>query len=186
MPAEKKAVRVLLEGRPGVGKTTLARRLVDELRVAGVPVAGFTTEELRHGGGRVGFALETIDGERGTLAHVDLPGPPRVGRYGVDLTVLERLAVAALDVGGGTGAGGSAPVVVVDELGKMELASARFRRAVDELFDRSVPVVATVHAAAHPFTDELKHRPEIEVVRVTPANRDRLPTRLAERLHRPE
>lgn len=175
------AVRLLLEGRPGVGKTTLARRLVDELRVAGVPVAGFTTEEVRHGGGRIGFAVETIDGERGILAHVDFPGPPRVGRYGVDVAVLERLAVPALEVAARSG-GGPAPVVVIDELGKMELASEGFRRAVSGLLERPLPVVATVHAAAHPFTDELKRRPGIEVVRVTPANRDRLPARLAERL----
>jgi nucleoside-triphosphatase len=78
-------VRVLVEGRPGSGKTTAASRLADRLRSEGVPVAGFVTEELREGGGRVGFTVEAIGGERAVLAHVDLPGPPRVGKYGVDL-----------------------------------------------------------------------------------------------------
>jgi nucleoside-triphosphatase len=73
-------VRVLLEGRPGSGKTTAARRLVALLRARGVPVRGFTTEELREDGRRVGFAVEAVDGNRGVLAHVDLAGPPRVGR----------------------------------------------------------------------------------------------------------
>lgn len=45
-----------------------------------------------------------------------------------------------------------------------------------------VDVVATVHAASHPVTDALKRRPGVEVIRVTPANRDRLPELLAARL----
>jgi DNA polymerase III delta prime subunit len=42
--------RLLLEGRPGIGKTTVARRLLNLLHEAGVPVGGFTTAELRTGG----------------------------------------------------------------------------------------------------------------------------------------
>jgi nucleoside-triphosphatase len=86
---------VLSEGRPGVGKTTVARRLGQFLRKAGVPLAGFVTEELREGGNRVGFALETFDGRHGVLAHVGLPGPPRVGKYGVDVAGFERLVLPA-------------------------------------------------------------------------------------------
>ncbi len=182
------SVRILLEGRPGAGKTTVARRLVDELRTAGVPVAGFTTEELRQHGRRVGFAIETVAGERDVLAHIDLPGPPRVGRYGVDVAVLERLAVPALDVGpAGAGAAspdGPPPVVVVDELGKMELASERFCEAVAALFAQPVDVVATVMVGRHRFTDDLKRRRDTEVLQVTADTRDRLPARLARRLAR--
>jgi nucleoside-triphosphatase len=120
------SIRILLEGRPGSGKTTLARRIVAGLRERDIPVTGFTTEEIREAGARVGFAIETVEGERGTLAHVDFAGPPRVGKYGVDLDELERLALPTLRV--------SDELVVIDELGKMELASERFRAAVDELF----------------------------------------------------
>lgn len=168
----KAVPQVLLEGRPGIGKTTVARRLVARLRHDDVPVAGFTTEELRDGGRRVGFAIETVDGRRSTLAHINLAGPPRVGKYGVDLAAFEKLALPSLDAGPGT-------VAVVDELGKMELASRRFRGAFAALLKRPVPVVATVHVHAHPFTDALKKRPGVEVIRVTTGNREALPTRLA-------
>jgi nucleoside-triphosphatase len=166
---------VLLEARPGAGKTTAAVRLAERLRGAGVPLAGFLTEEIRQGRSRVGFRIETFSGERGVLAHVELPGPPRVGKYGVDLEAFERLALPALV----PPAGG---VTVVDELGKMELASARFREAVTGLLDTDAPLVATVHAFRHPFTDELKRRPGVELVRLTRANRDDLPDALAARL----
>jgi nucleoside-triphosphatase len=163
---------MLLKGRPGIGKTTVARRLLQLLQEAGVPVGGFTTGELRAGGRREGFVVEAVSGAREVLAHVDLPGPPRVGRYGVDLAALERVALPALRE---PGAGG---VVVVDELGRMELASAAFRAAVVELLGRDVAVVATVHQARDRFTDAVRRRPDIRVVRVTEATRDALPEQL--------
>lgn len=174
MDAKEIPPRILLEGRPGVGKTTVLRRSVERLRAAGVSVAGFTTEELREGGRRVGFAVEQVDGGRGVLAHVHLPGPPRVGRYGVDLASFERIALPSLET--------RADVVVVDELGKMELASPAFREAVTELFDGDRSIVATVHAFRHPITDALKRRGDVELVRVTERNRDALPEELTARL----
>ena len=167
-------MRVLLEGRPGAGKSTVARRLADRLRREGVAVSGFITEEIRERGRRVGFSIERLDGDRGVLAHVDLPGPPRVGRYGVDLATFERLAIPALEE--------ARDIAIVDELGKMELASEAFRAAVAALFGRRASVVATVQSASHPFTDALKRRRDVEVLRVTSANRDELPGELAERL----
>ena len=71
--------RLLVEARPGAGKTTAFRRLAELLREREVAASGFTTEELREEGRRLGFAIESLDGRRATLAHVELPGPPRVG-----------------------------------------------------------------------------------------------------------
>jgi nucleoside-triphosphatase len=169
-------MRILLEGRPGAGKSTIARRLADRLGRDGIPVSGFLTEEIRESGRRLGFSLERFGGERDVLAHVDLPGPPRVGRYGVDLAAFERLAIPALEQAGEN------EVAIIDELGKMELASDAFREAVAALLDRPVPVVATVQSASHAFTDALKRRRDVETMRVTTANRDELPELLAARL----
>jgi nucleoside-triphosphatase len=168
--------RVLIEARPGAGKTTALGRAAELLREDGVPLSGFLTRELREDGRRVGFEIETFAGERGVLAHVDLKGPPRVSRYGVDLEAFERLALPSLDPPGEGG------VVLIDELGKMELASERFAAAVRALFDRPAPIAATVHTARHEFTDELKRRAGVATVRLTAANRDRLPEEVAERL----
>jgi nucleoside-triphosphatase len=146
------------------------------LREAGVPVTGFLTRELHQRGRRVGFEIETFEGERGVLAHVELPGPPRVGRYGVDLEAFEELALPAMKLPG------DKHVVLLDELGKMELASRRFGEATLALFDEPVPIVASVQTRPHPFTVRLRRRAEGETLPLTTANRDRLPGELARRL----
>ena len=169
--------RLLIEARPGAGKTTALSCLGERLRADGVALRGFLTREMRSKGRRVGFEIETLDGKRGLLAHNDIAGPPRVGRYGVDLDEFERLALPSLEEPAG--------VVLIDELGKMELASERFRDAVLALFEGDVPVVATVHTFRHPFTDALKARPEVSLVKLTRSNRDGLPEELWNLLHAP-
>ncbi len=156
----------LLTGRPGVGKTTLVRRVVARLeRLA----AGFYTEEVREGGQRVGFRLVTLEGRATMLAHVDFRGPPRVGRYGVDLRALDQVAVPEIHRGLR-----EAEVVVIDEIGPMELRSPVFRQAVLEALDSPASLLATVMLRPHPFVDGLKHRPDVRLLEVTPANREAL------------
>jgi nucleoside-triphosphatase len=168
-------VKLLIEGRPGSGKTTLARRLLALLSDHGANVTGFTTAEIRQGGGRVGFSIETVEGRTGVLAHVDFDGP-RVGKYGVDVNAFEGLALPALEVSD------AETIVVIDELGKMELLSEAFRHSVEALCDHDNKLVATVHVYRHPLTERLKQSPATEVVKITKANRDQLPHDIATRL----
>jgi len=159
------APKLLLEGRPGIGKTTAAGRIAALLRDSGVPVSGFVTREIRKSRQRVGFSLVTLEGEEDTLAHVDFSGPPRVGKYGVDLAVLETIGVDALRAARTDG------VVIVDELGKMELASESFRDAFSALVAGSTALIATVQLARHPDTPL-----------PTPSNEHATPTRCGSRM----
>jgi nucleoside-triphosphatase len=169
------ATIILIEGRPGSGKTTVAKHTAELLRKTAVPLSGFITEEMRKEGERVGFTVQTLSGNRAVLAHVNLPGPPRVAKYGVDLDAFERVALPALQLRGREG------VVIIDELGKMELASRAFQDAVRKLLQTDISVIATVHVHPHPFTDALKRRPEVEITRVNAGTRDALPAELARR-----
>ncbi len=159
--------QILVEGPPGVGKTTLAERVTATLQKRHHVVAGFTTGEMRAEGRRIGFRVTAIGGDEAVLAHVDYSGPPRVGRYGVDLRAFERVALPSLQATSGA-------VVVLDELGKMELASVAFGTAVTGLFDRGASLLATVHTFRHPYTDALKKRPGVVRLSLTRANRDSL------------
>ena len=170
---------LFLTGRPGVGKTTVIQTVVARLRGN---AGGFYTEEIREGGRRTGFRLVTLDGPRGTLASVNISGPYRVGKYGVHLHDLEQVGVQALwraveqpDVS----------VVVIDEIGKMELVSPAFREAVLVALDGPKEVLATVMARSHPWVDRLKRRDDVTLVEVTLANRQALPERILGWLSQP-
>jgi nucleoside-triphosphatase len=166
--------KILLEGRPGVGKTTVACRLVALLRAVGIPVGGFTTRELREHGRRVGFVVEEIGGPEAVIAHVDWTSGPAVGRYHVDVPAFERVALPALERARELGG-----VIVLDELGRMELASEAFVHAVHDLFaQEGVALVATVHVFPHPVTGQLKRRSDVRRCVVTHEERDELPHRL--------
>jgi nucleoside-triphosphatase len=149
----------LLTGAPQSGKTTLIRRLAGALQADGVRVHGITTRELRTRGRRVGFMVEAIDGGSAVMAHVSRADGPQVGRYRVDVPAFEHVAIPALEQ---TFPGGS--VVVIDEIGQMELYSDRFAQAVLHLFEQDLRLVATVHARPHPVTDSLKSRPGVTVL----------------------
>ncbi len=169
--------RILLTGRPGVGKTTVVLRTVERLQtVAG----GFYTEEMREAGRRVGFRVrDIVSGEQAVLSHVDVSSRHRVGKYGVDVETFERVGVAALEQ-----AFERKGCIVIDEVGKMELCSHRFRDVVEKALAAPQPLLATVPAYRLPFTDALKRRSETDVIEITRSNRETLPDVLAARLNR--
>lgn len=156
---------LLITGRPGVGKTTLVRRLAERL---GDRAGGFYTEEIRGPSGRLGFRLVTLDGQAAVFAHVDWLGrtPHRVGRYGVDVGPLERLGVAAIREAIAT-----REVVLVDEIGKMELFSPAFREAMEAAAASPRPLIATITHSPHPWADAFKRRPGVALWELTPTNR---------------
>ncbi len=155
---------VLVTGPPGSGKTTLIRTAVAELDV---PAAGFYTEEIRSGGRREGFALVTLDGRRATLASVRIRSPHRVSRYGVDVQALESVGLPALEEAPG------ATLLVIDEIGKMELLSPRFQAAVRRALGSGRPVLASIMLSRHPFADALKSRADVRLIQLTPEKRER-------------
>ncbi|MEW6033733.1 MAG: NTPase [Chloroflexota bacterium] len=156
----------LLTGGPGTGKTTIIRQAVGGWHGR---AGGFYTEELRDRGQRQGFRLVTLAGQSGVLAHVDIRSPCRVGKYGVDVAALDAIGVASLEE-----ATSRSDLIVIDEIGKMELFSSRFRDAVFAAIDSDKRVLGTVMSAPHPWADKVKTRPEVWLVEVTRANRDRV------------
>ena len=168
--------KVLLTGRPGCGKTTLIKRVVNNLpRRAG----GFYTEEIRDGGTRAGFRIVTLDAEEVVFAHVDFKTRERVAKYGLDLPALEKTGVEAVRE-----AVRRRRLVVIDEIGPMEIRSPIFRDAVNEALDSEVPVLATVFARPLPFTEAIKSRPDVRLIEVRPNNRERLVSELSDRFKR--
>jgi nucleoside-triphosphatase len=127
---------------------------------------------MRKGHERVGFRLETLDGQTATLAHVDLDSTYRVGRYRVDVPALERMVESVLIPPDPT------TLFVVDEIGKMECFSPKFIEAVTALLDSHCLVLATVARTGSGFIERVKNRPDVEHWEVTRKNRNELPGRI--------
>ena len=126
---------------------------------------GFYTEEIRIRGVRHGFRLVTLDGQDAVLAHINIHGTHRISKYGVDIEALERVGVSAL-----RRAAPQCDLVVIDEIGKMELFSASFREIVLELVNSGRKVLGTILLNRHPWADAIKQKPQVNLVTVTRAN----------------
>ena len=159
------AKKLLLTGSPGVGKTTLVKKVLESL---GEEALGFYTQEIREKGARRGFRLITTWGEEGILAHEGLDSPFRVSRYGVTLDFLERV-IGVIQRKWRPGW-----ILVVDEVGKMELFSRVFRDWIEKVaLDPKVPFLATIALRSRdPLV--LKLKKELPLWEVTLANRDTL------------
>jgi len=158
----------LLTGKPGVGKTTIIKNLIPKLKNAG----GFFTEEIREKGKRIGFKILTLNGKEGILARKE-EGVYKVGSYSVNMKDLEEIAVKAV-----IQAIKEKEIVVIDEIGKMEILSNKFREAVIEALDSRKVVLGVIHREDSGFFKEIKERNDVELLEVRFDNRDEISKKL--------
>lgn len=160
-------MKLAITGAPGSGKSTLCKRLIEALPT--VKIGGILTQDIREGRERVGFEIVDIaTGERGLLAHRQLKSGPRVGRYHVNLTDTERIAVPALQH-----ALCEAQLIIIDEIAPMELHSARFVEAVTDVLGSSKDLLVTFKERyEHPLIARI--RTEFSVFTITPSTRESL------------
>jgi len=151
----KRGEHILITGLPGSGKTTLFRRLVDELQHLN-PV-GFYTAEIRKSGTRQGFNLKGLDGRTGVLAHVEFRTGFRVGKYGVDVNGFEAFlnGIPLLDPETGP--------VMIDEIGKMECLSNRFTEIMKDVLSSEKQLIATIAQKGGGLIADLKKRSDVQL-----------------------
>lgn len=159
-------MKILITGEPGVGKTTLIKKIISSIDW---PKTGFYTEEIREGGRRRGFKFTTLNGDEGVLAHIDFPGPMMVGRYGVRLDEFNKLAVPTIE----EGINGRC-LIVIDEIGKMELFSSRFQKVIEKAFRSDSNILATIGKFSHPLAQAIKNLPDVLMFELTLATRSAL------------
>lgn len=159
-------MKLLLTGRPGIGKTTVIKKLAN---LVGEEAGGFITVEVRQGGKRTGFMLECLDGKKSFLAESNPRGKPRIGRYKVLIENLEGIGVEAI-----RNAMSEEKILLIDEIGKMEILSMKFRELVLDVFNSDLHVIATIGIADDPFLDGIRSIPGVNMIEVTLENRNRL------------
>lgn len=155
---------LLLTGTPGIGKTTLIRRVAAQL--TGYRLGGFYTEEIREAGQRQGFRLVTFNGEAVVMAHVDFDYRYHISKYGVDINVIDHFSKSALALVD------DVDIYLIDEIGKMECFSSVFVTKVTTLLNSDKPIVATVSEKGTGLIQAAKHWSGSELWELTKANRD--------------
>ena len=158
-----KSAKILLTGLPRCGKTTAVMKIISNLNCQ--RIAGFYTQEIRQAGVRKGFSWCRLDGTTGTLAHIDIKGPFRVGKYGVDVASFEKSIVPILDI-----EKTDAQLFIIDEIGKMECFSKMFIAAIRSLFKSDKSVLATVALKGPGLISEVKNYSNTKLFNLTRQN----------------
>ena len=160
---------IIVTGPPGSGKTRLIQKIVDDLKKQGVVVGGLLTPEVRVGAERTGFhILDVLTGEKGLMADASFQSDVKVGRYGVNVDVIKEIGVNAL-----TRAVSSCDIIVIDEIGKMELYCREFQDAVEQALSSEKPLIGTIgEKLMHPFAMKIKEMPTVKVMTLTRSNWD--------------
>lgn len=193
---------LLCTGQPSCGKTTLVKKALDRIiewqdnRTHAAVVSGFYTDEVLDANGRrVGFDIVGIASKkRGILARKGgLPSScPKTGQYSVDVASFEDIALTELDTlqssssvkSSGSKEDDTSQIIIIDEIGRMELHSNKCQAAVEKLLQHpNILVVGAITAAIYghrvPFCDYItdgyelkKHSMPVEVMRIKKSNRE--------------
>ena len=65
-------------------------------------------------------------------------------------------------------------LIIVDEIGKMECFSVKFRTLLGQLLDSEKPVVATIALKGGEIIEQSKRRSDVTLFNITRTNRERL------------
>ncbi len=165
-------IKILLTGPPGSGKTTAVMKVYETLKLYNYSVGGFITREERKNNVRIGFNILILDtGETYTLASVYLKEGPRIGKYRVNVEALDKYGIEALKR-----ALNRHDVIIIDEIGPMELTSKNFLPVLSEVFKSNKPTIATIHyKIASNIPKELKTDKESVLYYISEKNRDAIP-----------
>lgn len=144
-------MNIFITGKPRTGKTTLIQEIVDELDLE---VGGMVCPEIRRQGSRRGFKIVNLaTEERGILAHVDQEEGPKISKYRVNLEDLDQISQEAIEL-----ALKEKEVIVIDEIGKMELYSDVFSQEIDKALNSPQLVLAVLHRC---YLDQFQDRGQV-------------------------
>ena len=161
-----KKINAFIQAPPRTGKSTLVAKLCSMLDSKGYKIGGIQTPEIREKNRRVGFwVLDIYKGKKEILAHIDINSKFKVSKYGVDLNSFDELAVTAIN-----SAIENCDIVVIDEIGKMELFSEKFQEVVIRGLNKSKPVIGTMGQINHPFVSLIKSRSDVQVLTIDRGN----------------
>jgi len=114
--------------------------------------------------------------EKEVFAHIEMDTKDKIGKYGVDINALESIGVPAVEK---AIEDEDIHVIIIDEIGKMEMLSERFCDVVIDALDSDKPIMVTLHKKSRsPLLQDVRRRDDIRILEVTPVNRNLLPYKI--------
>lgn len=169
--------KIGITGMPNVGKTKTLIKIIEFLEQNKYAVEGMITEPIVEKKKRVGFyVIDWKTKEKEVFAHIDIETKDRVGKYGVDTNALENVGIPAIEK---AIADEAIDIIIIDEIGKMEMLSERFCEIVLDALDSDKPILVTLHKKSRsPLLQDVRRRDDIRILEVTPVNRNLLPYKI--------
>lgn len=163
---------ILISGLPGIGKTTLIKKICSEIKE--YKPEGFYTEEIRNEGQRKGFQLMGLNGSTSIFAHILIESPHHVGKYRVDVDAFDKF-LQSIDF-----QHNKKSPIIIDEIGKMECLSSKFVKMIWDIMDSDNPVIATISHTDGGIKGKIKQREDVELFKMNLDNRKSLPNEILE------
>ena len=157
---------VLITGPPGVGKTTIIKHLIKDLKP--LVLRGFYKECIIDNQICKGYRILTLDYKEQVLAHIHFEGPDRIGEYGINIEGFENLVLPELEINK------DVELFIIDEISNMECLSKQFCKQVLKILESEIPVIASLSLSDTPEILEIRSRKDISIVNVTYKNRNAL------------
>jgi len=170
--------KIGITGMPNVGKTQTLKKIIGFMQDDGYVSEGMITEPvLDDQDKRIGFYVQDWQTkEKEIFAHIDFDEREKVGKYGVDIANLEKIGIPAIKK---AITDESIHIIVIDEIGKMEMLSEAFCEVVVEALDSDKPIMVTLHKKSRtPLLQDIRRRDDIRILEVTPVNRNLLPYKI--------
>ncbi|MBQ3461476.1 MAG: NTP transferase domain-containing protein [Solobacterium sp.] len=179
--AEHRIKHIVLQGDKGAGKSTLIRRLAQEMQCT---AGGFLTRAVmsRKTGYKdifmypASFIFDTDDQgiiarENGKLCGITQNGVKEVYPEVFDTYGTQLIHSAS-----------KKQLIIMDEIGFMEEKAQQFQKAVLSAFDGTVPVLASVKAKniSTPFLEEVRSHENVRLIELNETNRDEVYEQLVE------
>lgn len=168
-------IKIGITGLPGSGKTCALMRVMEMLKESDLIIGGMMDEPVMDGRHIVGYTVRDIlTGESQAFAGPETESKIMIGKIGVDLAKFEEISIKAI-----RNACEKCDIIVIDEIGKVEVESPGFVETVKEALDVDKPMILTLHKKSrNPLLQDIRRRDDVRILEVTPTNRNILPYKI--------
>ncbi|MFH1101515.1 MAG: NTPase [Methanobacteriota archaeon] len=169
--------KIGITGMPSVGKTKTLLKIIEKIEKTGYKIEGMITEPVFEHKKRVGFyVMDWMTKEKEVFAHINFDVKDKIGKYGVNIGALEKVGIPAIEK---AISDETINIIIIDEIGKMEMLSEKFCEVVIDALDSDKPLLVTLHKKSRsPLLQDVRRRDDIRILEVTTVNRNLLPYKI--------